>query len=132
MKNGKGVQGLNFTLGMDPGAAQQLTDEQSVHLYYMAHEAISNCFRHANARSGRLSLHRRGRSIRLKVEDDGTGFYSQDAMGHGHGLQNICMRVRKLDGHVQINSAPGRGTKIVADIPLHDETRTRKNTPFTS
>jgi PAS domain S-box-containing protein len=125
----QGVQGLHFTLELDPSAAQQLTDEQSVHLYYMAHEAISNCFRHANARSGRLSLQGCGRSIRLKVEDDGIGFDTQDAMGRGHGLQNICMRVRTLDGHVQIESAPGRGTRIVADIPLHDETRKRKNTP---
>ena len=95
----------------------------------MAHEAISNCFRHANARNGKLSLQGWGRSIRLKVEDDGRGFNSQDAMGRGHGLQNICMRVRKLDGHVQIESAPGRGTRIVVDIPLYDETRKRKNRP---
>jgi PAS domain S-box-containing protein len=126
----QGVQGLHFTLEMDPSAAQQLTDEQSVHLYYMAHEAISNCFRHANARNGRLSLQGCGRSIRLTVEDDGIGFVSQDVIGRGHGLQNIGMRVRTLDGHVQIESAPGRGTRIVADIPLHGETRTRKNTPF--
>lgn len=126
----QGVQGLNFTLEMDPSAAQQLTNEQSVHLYYMAHEAISNCFRHAKARSGRLVLQRGGRSIRLKVEDDGIGFDSRDAMERGHGLQNICMRVRKLEGHVQIDSVPGRGTRIVADIPLRDETRPRKNTTF--
>ena len=126
----QGIHGLNFTLEMDPSAAQQLTDEQSVHLYYMAHEAISNCFRHANARCARLSLQGCGGSIRLKVEDDGIGFDSQDAMGRGHGLQNICMRVRTLGGHVQIESAPGHGTRIVADIPLRDETRKRKNTPF--
>lgn len=126
----QGVQGLNFALEMDPSAAQQLTDEQSVHLCSMAHEAISNCFRHANARSGKLSLQACGRSIRLKVEDDGIGFDSQEAMGRGHGLQNICMRIRKLNGHLKIDSAPGRGTRIVADIPLHAETRTRKNPPF--
>jgi chemotaxis protein histidine kinase CheA len=40
------------------------------------------------------------------------------------------MRIRKLNGHLKIDSAPGRGTRIVADIPLHAETRTRKNPPF--
>jgi protein-histidine pros-kinase len=108
---------------MDPSVAQHLTDEKSGHLYYVAHEAVSNCLRHANARSGRLSLQRCGRSVRLKVEDDGRGFDSQDAMGRGHGLQNIRMRVRKLDGQVQIESVPGRGTRIVADIPVHNQTR---------
>ena len=128
----QGVQGLNFTLQMDPSAAKQLTDEQSVHLYYMAHEAISNCFRHANARSGRLSLQRCGRFIRLQVEDDGIGFDSHDAMrrGHGHGLQNISMRALKLGGHMRIESDPSRGTRIVADIPVHDEPFTRKKTRF--
>ena len=126
----QGVQGMNFTLQMDPSAAQHLTDEQSVHLYYMAHEAISNCFRHANARSGRLSLLNRGRFIRLEVEDDGIGFDRHDAMkgGHGHGLQNIRMRARQLAGHVQIKSGPGRGTRITADIPLRDHVLTRKKT----
>jgi PAS domain S-box-containing protein len=117
-----GTHGVHFTLEMDPSVAQQLTDEQSGHLYYVAHEAVSNCFRHAHARSGRLSLQRCGRSVRLKVEDDGRGFDSQDAMGRGRGLQNIRMRVRKLDGQVQIESVPGRGTRIVADIPLHNQT----------
>ena len=118
-----GTHGVHFTLEMDPSVAQQLTDEQSGHLYYVAHEAVSNCFRHANARTGRLSLQICGRSVRLKVEDDGRGFDSQGAMGRGHGLQNIRMRVHKLDGHVQIESVPGRGTRIVADIPLHNQTR---------
>ncbi|WP_447984488.1 PAS domain-containing sensor histidine kinase [Nitrospira sp. Nam74] len=118
-----GTHGVHFTLEMDPSVAQQLTDEQSGHLYYVAHEAVSNCFRHANARCGRLSLQICGRSVRLKVEDDGRGFDSEDAMGRGHGLQNIRMRVRELDGHVQVESVPGRGTRIVADIPLHNQTR---------
>lgn len=126
----RGVQGLNFTVEMDSTAARQLTDEQSEHVYHMAHEAISNCFRHANARSSRLSLQRYGKSIRLTVEDNGMGFDNQDAMGRGHGLQNIRMRVRKLDGHVRIESAPGHGTRIVADIPLHNETGTRKHRRF--
>jgi PAS domain S-box-containing protein len=113
------VQGLNFTLQMDPSATQQLTDEQSVHLYCMAHEAISNCFRHANAHNGRLSLQTYGTSIRLEVEDDGIGFDNQTAMVHGHGLQNISMRVLKLKGELQIKSAPSQGTRILVDIPLH-------------
>jgi PAS domain S-box-containing protein len=123
----RGVQGLNFTAEMDSIAARQLTDEQSEHVYHMAHEAISNSFRHANARSGRLSLQRCGKSIRLTVEDNGKGFDNQDAMGRGHGLQNIRMRARKLDGHVRIESVPGHGTRIIADIPLHNETGTRKH-----
>jgi len=113
------VQRLNFTLQMDPSATQQLTDEQSIHLYCMAHETISNCFRHAHARNGRLSLQAYGTSIRLEVEDDGIGFDHQTAMAPGHGLQNISMRVLKLDGQLRIESAPNQGTRIVAEIPLH-------------
>ncbi|HKN87312.1 MAG TPA: PAS domain-containing protein [Nitrospiraceae bacterium] len=117
------VQGLKFTLQMDPSAAQHLTDEQSIHLYCMAHEAISNCFRHANARTGRLSLQAYGTSIRLAVEDDGIGFDNRNATVRGHGLQNISMRVLKLEGQLQIESAPGRGTRITVDVPLHKSKR---------
>jgi PAS domain S-box-containing protein len=117
------VQGLKFRLQIDPSAAQHLTDEQSIHLYCMAHEAISNCFRHANARNGTLSLQAYGASIRLEVEDDGIGFDNCNAMVHGHGLENISMRVLKLEGQLQIESMPGRGTRIIVDIPL------RKRTP---
>lgn len=125
----QGVQGLHFTLQMDPSATQQLTDEQSIHLYCMAHEAISNCFRHANARNGRLSIQTYGTSIRLEVEDDGIGFDHQTAMVRGHGLQNISMRVLKLEGHLQIKSAPRHGTRIVADIPLHKRQPNSGSTP---
>ena len=117
------VQGLNFILQMDPSATRQLTDEQSIHLYCMAHEAISNCFRHANARNGRLSLQVYGTSIRLEVEDDGIGFDNDNPMIRGHGLQNISMRVLKLEGQLQIESTPNHGTRIVADIPIHKSTR---------
>jgi PAS domain S-box-containing protein len=113
----QGAQGPQFALRMDPRVTQQLTDEQSVHLYCIAREAISNCFRHAKARSGRLSLQVHGRSIHLEVEDDGTGFESREVAGQGHGLQNIRMRVEKLGGQLHIESVPNRGTRIVAVIP---------------
>lgn len=120
------VQGLKFVLEMDPRTAQHLTDEQSIHLYCIGHEAISNCFRHANARNGRLSLQAYGASIRLEVEDDGIGFDNRHATGHGHGLENISMRVLKLEGHLQIESTPGRGTRMIVDIPRRNSKSKRK------
>lgn len=96
----------------------------------MAHEAISNCFRHANARNGRLSLQAYGTSIRLEVQDDGIGFDNQTAMVRGHGLQNISMRVLKLEGQLQIKSAPSHGTRIIADIPLHKSKPKLRTTSF--
>lgn len=113
------ANGLRFTLDMDPTTAQSLTSEQSLHLYSIAHEAISNCFRHANAQDARLSLQVYGTSIRLEVQDNGIGFDKDRAVGLGHGLRNMHMRVQKLGGQLEIETRLLGGTRIVTTIPQH-------------
>jgi PAS domain S-box-containing protein len=115
------ANGLRFTLQMDPSATQHLTAEQSLHLYSIAREAISNCFRHANAQHALLSLQVCGPSIRLEIQDDGIGFEQTQTGGLGHGLRNMQMRAQKLGGRLNIDAVPAKGTRIVTIIPQQHE-----------
>ena len=115
------ANGLRFTLQMDPSATQHLTAEQSLHLYSIAREAISNCFRHANAQHAVLSLQVCGPSVRLEIHDDGVGFEHNQTAGLGHGLRNMQMRAQKLGGRLDIDAAPFKGTRIMTIIPQKHE-----------
>jgi signal transduction histidine kinase len=56
--------------------------------------------------------------VSLMLSDDGQGFEPSQTRDEGYGLQSMRERVEGLDGRLQVESAPGDGTKIVAKIPL--------------
>ena len=66
-------------------------------------------------------------AISLLICDDGTGFTRGQELGanQGHfGLVGMRERIERLDGTLQIESAPGRGTTVRIEVPLrsYDET----------
>ena len=110
--------GLAFALDVDATAEDVLTPEQALQLLQIAREGISNATRHANARSGQLSLRVRDGIVCLEVTDDGRGFDAAAPREHGLGLHHINARAQKLGGQARVVSAPRRGTRIVVEIPL--------------
>ena len=111
-----GNHGLVFTTGIDEGAMKALTSEQALHLLQIAREGISNATRHANARTGRISLQKRDGAIYLEVSDDGTGFIANKVNKLGLGLHHIDARARKLGGRARVSSTPNQGTRIVVEF----------------
>jgi signal transduction histidine kinase len=111
-----GNRGLTFTVDIDQSATNSLTAEQAAHLLQIAREAISNATRHANARTGRVSLRRRDSAMRLEVSDDGTGFVAGKVNKLGLGLHHIDARARKLGGTARVSSTPNHGTRIVVEF----------------
>ena len=51
----------------------------------------------------------------MTVADDGVGGADPD---HGSGLRGLAARVEALNGHLGVDSPPGRGTRLRAEIPL--------------
>lgn len=82
----------------------------------IAREGISNATRHANARTGRISLQKRDGAIYLEVSDDGTGFIADKVNKLGLGLHHIDARARKLGGRARVSSTPNQGTRIVVEF----------------
>jgi ligand-binding sensor domain-containing protein/signal transduction histidine kinase len=91
------------------------------HLLHIGQEALSNAIKHAEATSIELDLSFEAQRIILGVKDDGRGFESdrplKDQEGH-FGLIGMRERVQKLGGELSIRSTLGRGTEVVASVPV--------------
>ena len=84
-------------------------------LYRITQEALANVARHSHARRVDVSLVYNGDSAQLSVSDDGCGFDIN--VKHGMGLRSIRERVSSIHGTVQIQSAPGHGTRLLVQVP---------------
>ena len=88
-------------------------------LYRISQEAIHNIIKHAQASEVVLRLECTGSQVCLEVSDNGRGFDpSADYPGH-LGLQSMRERAARGMGKIEIDSTPGRGTKIQLIIPLN-------------
>ena len=109
-------QGLDFAVAIDDDAMMALRPEQASHMLQIVREGISNAMRHANARSGRISLQKKKGMISLEVSDDGNGFDTRTTNKLGLGLHHIKARARKLGGTASVISALNKGTRIVVQL----------------
>ena len=98
--------------------ADDLPDEHKTCIYRAVQEAVNNCARHAQARTVEVSVSREASRVRFQVRDDGVGFDAR--VVRGLGLLGMEERVRRLGGDLRLESQPGRGTLIAAELPLHD------------
>ena len=104
---------LEITLG-----DERLPAEVETTLYRMVQEALTNVAKHADATSISILLTRTASSVRLVVEDDGAGFEPGGARDGGLGLPGMRERVALLDGRLRVESARGKGTTLVAEVPV--------------
>lgn len=120
--------GPSISLAVDPAASMEgVPDHAAAALYRIAQEAIANAVKHSAARRIVLSLRRVGDSIVLGCTDDGQGFdpgqrhsaRSGDSEGDQHfGLSSIAERCAIIDASLRLDSAPGRGTTVLVELPL--------------
>ncbi len=98
---------------------QSLPKEVTFGVYRVAQEALHNIGRHAKASIVQLSLVLSDGGLLLSVSDNGRGF-EPDSPPHRPSLGHASMRerIRSLGGKLSIQSAPGRGTTVVAWVPI--------------
>jgi signal transduction histidine kinase len=101
---------------------QSLPKDMGLGIYRVAQEALRNAERHAKASIIRLSLTLWDGGLLLSVGDNGIGFdpdlqTRQPSLGHA----SMRERIDLLGGTLEIRSAPGRGTTIVAWVPIPKE-----------
>jgi signal transduction histidine kinase len=82
--------------------------------YFLVSEALVNVTKHAHASRVRVSAVRRDGRVVVEVDDDGVGGADP---GLGSGLRGLSDRLHALDGMLEVESAPGRGTHLHAEIP---------------
>ena len=100
----------------DPGAADRLSPAQAVQLANIAREALSNSLRHARPHRVQIALRAEPRFVFLEVSDDGIGFEPR-SQTHGIGLASMTKRTLEMGGTLDIQSSPGKGTRIIIRIP---------------
>jgi signal transduction histidine kinase len=129
----RGSTDMDVKLEVHP-AAKRLEPSVGVQVLHVVREAVSNAMRHSGARVVDIRLQpieatarevvaggptQRNGWWRLTVADDGKGFdrYRVDTLGHG--LENVAARAKELGGQSDVDSAPGKGAKIVVEFPEH-------------
>lgn len=92
-------------------------------LYRILQEALSNTFRHSGAQNQWIRLWMEEEKICLEAVDDGRGFTinPQVADREEHiGLRGMKERARRVNGQFELESSPGRGTRITVRVPAHE------------
>ncbi|MGE3189707.1 MAG: ATP-binding protein [Vicinamibacterales bacterium] len=104
------------------GLDGRLAPEVEIALFRVVQEAMANIERHAGAETVLVQVSLEDGLLTVEVEDDGVGFEPEavaDPAGGARGLGLLGMRerVELLGGSFFVDSAPGRGTRVVATVP---------------
>jgi signal transduction histidine kinase len=82
--------------------------------YFIVSEALTNVVKHAHAAHAEVSVRVEDGSLQVEVRDNGAG----GADPTGHGLVGLEDRATALGGHLSVESLPGSGTVLTAELPL--------------
>jgi signal transduction histidine kinase len=93
------------------------TEPVTHELLAIAREALSNVARHARATRAAIEVRAAVGGYRVTIADNGVGFLTHRVLGPGHqGLRNMRERATALGGELAVESAPGRGTRIIVTV----------------
>jgi signal transduction histidine kinase len=112
--NMQALQPIPITADIEQSLTGRISSQQELHLLHMTREILSNALRHSGASRVRVSLRTDSTDhVRLEVVDDGEGFDPAAMATAGRGLANLSARAREIGARLEIDSAPGKGTRIV-------------------
>jgi two-component system, NarL family, sensor histidine kinase DevS len=97
---------------------QRLPAEAETALYRIVQEALTNVVKHASARRVSITLVRKEGFAVVVVEDDGLGFDPRTTRTGSLGFVGMRERVELVGGRLTVESAPGAGTTIAAEVPV--------------
>jgi signal transduction histidine kinase len=82
--------------------------------YFVVSEALTNVAKYASASQASIAVAQHNGQLTVEVSDDGIGGAQPE---HGTGLRGLAARLESIDGHLEVDSEPGRGTSVRASIP---------------
>ncbi len=104
------------TVALDVDLGERLPKPLETAVYYTVSESLANVVKHAHADSAQVRVEcSEGRAVAVEISDNGVGGADAD---RGSGLRGLRDRVEALDGDLQVESAPGRGTLVRAALPV--------------
>ncbi len=114
--------GLRIRFASDDGA-KPLDEDAGILIFQAARESLFNVIKHARARTATVTARRVAAAVRVEVADDGVGFdplavrVNRGPEG-GYGLLSAGEGLRGVGGRLEIESRPGRGTRVVLTAPV--------------
>ena len=97
---------------------RRLPPEAETALYRIVQEALTNVVKHASAARVSITLVRKEGSAVVVVEDDGRGFEPGSTRAGALGVVGMRERVELVGGRLTVESSPGAGTTLVAEVPV--------------
>lgn len=100
------------------GLSERLEASTETVLFRVLQEIVSNIVKHANANHITIQIMKYESELTIMIEDNGVGFdTSKMHEFNGIGLKNITSRIEFLNGTVNFDSNPGKGTTVIIEIP---------------
>jgi signal transduction histidine kinase len=110
---------LGVTIECDPQMrTTRFADEIEGAAYFFVSEGLANALKHAAAERVRVRIVRSQDELAVEVADDGAGF-DVDAIAPS-GLRGLSDRIEAVGGTIAVESSPGRGTRLIARLPIGD------------
>jgi len=126
LKSFAGRTGLRTRFNCTP-AVESLGDEQKTVVYRIIQESLTNVAKHAQASHVTVALRERGRKVHVQIKDNGKSFPVEKQLSARRprrlGLLGMQERLSLINGHLAIESAPGGGTAVRAEIPFTSRAR---------
>jgi signal transduction histidine kinase len=121
MKGFRADTGIGVSLSAFAGV-EQLNDDNRTILYRVAQEALTNVARHARASQAQVKIQQINGAICMKIKDNGKGFQRERVLQAKKstrlGLLGMRERLEMVGGNFTVTSAPGKGTTVLAQLPL--------------
>jgi signal transduction histidine kinase len=116
------VHGLEVDLKVH-GTIRPPTDDMRVLLFQFVRELLFNVVKHAEVNRARVELQEDEQQLTIHIVDEGIGFDVESDMeigvqGGGFGLYTVRERLGLFEGELQIDSVPGKGTRMTITVPL--------------
>ena len=114
----EGLTGMRVDLEAEPPPT--LEHEVALASYRIVQEALTNVARHARTSIAKVAVHARDRALIVEVSDEGRGFDSQAELvvPTSTGLRGMRERTASLGGSLRVESSPGKGARVIAELPL--------------
>ena len=107
-----------LAVALDVCVPERLPEHVETATYYSVSESLANVVKHAHADSATVRVEWVEGRVDVEIGDNGVGGADAD---RGTGLRGLRDRVEALDGELWVESAPGRGTRVRAKLPVRQE-----------
>ncbi|RYE56482.1 MAG: hypothetical protein EOP48_07910, partial [Sphingobacteriales bacterium] len=109
---------LKFNFKFEVSENFNLNSKQAVNLFRAVQEIVNNAIKYAQASEIKIDVQQNDKNLKISIADNGKGFDYEKEKNKSFGLNNIQSRITEINGNVNLQTAPGKGTDYRIQIEL--------------